>query len=132
MSACPEPCSQPQHLPVSPRQPQLGSDKVSSVSWVSDGLGERRPPSHQHCKWNFSASSPPCQGTAGEAEGHPPQPPSLSTLWEPQRCSSQDHQQSSLWLAPGLHTAAQVTWWAGDFQESGENQRPLILDSLFS
>lgn len=96
------------------------------------GWEKEDPPRLNTANGTSQPAALPAKGL-GKAEGHPPHPtPSPSTLWEPQRCSSQDRQESTLWLSPGLHTAAQVTWWAGDFQGSGEIQRPLILDALFS
>lgn len=89
VSARPEPHSQAQHLPASPKQTQLDSDKDSSVPLVFDGVREDL------------LSQPVAFPAWGPRESggipHPSQP-------------QQPLGEQSLWLALGLHA---------DFQGSG-------------
>lgn len=65
VSACPEPHSQLQHLPESPRQPQLESDKANSVPWVSPMIGWERKDPLLHTEAKPSQPETPCLGTEG-------------------------------------------------------------------
>lgn len=131
VSACPEPHSQLQHLPESPRQPQLESDKASSLPWVHPRWGgrERTPLSHIAAE----PSQPVTLCCLGpKATGGIPHSTEAPVASGSYRDAHQRTLQEQSWAGPRPPHCSLITSRAGDFQPIERYTTSLTSDSLSS